>query len=408
MTTGQRLDVVDRVVHAVADPDQLTHTLGPARAATLHDGLAGTALVLAVLSDQDASLARTAARHWDAAGPLVKHTGPDGIYRGPGALAASLILGNGYLPAGHRRDDDADRAAAWLSARACGLARHQLDRIRQGHPGTLWAVYDTMRGLAGIGRILLAASDSGHRETAEPGLKAALTTLTDMINQPADPYPAWWLPQHEHHPPTGIPASGAATTGLAHGIAGPLALLAIAAGHNVSVPGQSDAINAAATWLQTWRTAEGTWPAHISGTSLTRAGAPVPTAVGRRDAWCYGTTGIGNALIHAGTALHDRALTERGRSALQLVARRRVRDWDTSGAGICHGTAGILMAAAAHGNATLERTAHQATTAQLDACDPPAGDLGLLTGAAGAALALSSSSSHPRDASHWSALLLLT
>ncbi|HEY5832909.1 lanthionine synthetase LanC family protein [Streptomyces sp.] len=408
MNSGQRLDLIDRAVRAVADPDQLAQALGPTRAATLHDGLAGTALALAVLAGQDAALARTASRHWDAAGRLAKGTAPDGIYRGPGALAASLILGNGYMPAGHRRDSEVDRAAAWLSARACGLARHQVERIRQGRPGTPWAVYDSMRGLAGIGRILLAAADTGHREAADPGLKAALTTLTDMINRPTEPYPGWWLPQGEHHPPTAIPESGAATTGLAHGIAGPLALLAIAAHQSVSVPGQSDAVHASATWLHTWRTGEGTWPAHIPGTALGRPDTPVSVASGRRDAWCYGNTGIANALIHAGTATRDRTVTGWGHAALEVVARRPVRHWDTNSAGICHGTAGVMLTAAAHSKATLERKAHEATIAQLAATDAHSSDLGLLTGSAGAVLALSSSSSHPRDAAHWSALLLLT
>lgn len=409
MSSGQRLNIIDRAVRAIADPEQLTKALGPARASTLHDGLAGTALVLAVLAGQDATLARTAARHWDAAARLAKDTAPDGIYRGPGALATSLVLGNGFLPAGHRRDSDTDRATAWLSARACGLAHHQADRIRQGHRGTPWAVYDSMRGLAGIGRILLAAAGTGHRETAEPGMKAALTTLTDMIDQPAEPYPGWWLPQHDHHPPTAIPDSGAATTGLAHGIAGPLALLAIAASQNVIVPRQSEAIDAAATWLQSWRTAESTWPAHISGTALARADICVAAAPGRRDAWCYGNAGIGNALIHAGAAVRDRTITAWGHSALEVIARRPVLHWDTTGAGICHGTAGVMLTAAAHGNTALERKAAEATTAQLDTPDTHSSDLGLLTGSTGAALALThGNSGRPRDTAHWTALLLLT
>ncbi|MEV1009086.1 lanthionine synthetase LanC family protein [Streptomyces sp. NPDC049881] len=402
-------DIIDRAVRAVADPDQLTVALGPARAATLHDGLAGIALTLAVLAGQDPPLARTASRHWDAAAGLAKGTEPDGIYRGPGALATSLILGNGYIPHGHRRNSDTGRATAWLSARACGLARHRTDRVRQGHPGTPWAVYDSMRGLAGIGRVLLAAAETGHREAAEPGLKAALATLTDMINQPTAPYPGWWLPQHEHHPCTTVPESGAATTGLAHGIAGPLALLAIAAGRDVRVPGQSDAIHAAATWLRTWRTAEGTWPARISGSALARPDAPLTAGSSRRDAWCYGNAGIGNALIHAGTALSDRTMTTWGHDALEAVTRRPVGQWDTTGAGICHGTAGVLLTAAAHGNTTLGRKAAEATTAGLAATDAHSSDLGLLTGSAGAALALSGlSATHPPGGANWPALLLLT
>lgn len=400
-------DIVDRTVRSVADADHLTEVLGPTRAATLHDGLAGTALALAVLAGQDPALARIASRHWDAAARLAKGTPPDGVYRGPGALAASLILGNGYLPAGHRRPHDVDRATAWLSARACGLARHQAARIRQGRRGTAWAVYDSMRGLAGIGRILLAAAHSGHRKTAEPGLDAALSTLTEMINQPAEPYPAWGQPDDQLHGPTAAPVSGTATTGLAHGIAGPLAFLAIAARYGDSVPGQSDAVFSASAWLLTWRTGEGNWPAHIAGDALLSPASHPPQSPTRRDAWCYGNAGIGNALIHGGTSTGYGAITNCGHDALRVIARHPAQRWDTTGPGICHGTAGVMLAAGAHGYAPLQRRAQDATAAQLTTTEAHDTDPGLLTGSTGAALALGASS-RPRDGAAWTALFLLT
>jgi hypothetical protein len=403
--------VIERAIHRLADPDSLIQDLGPARAATLNDGLAGTALALAVLADGDPALAPAANRHWDAAAHLLKGCSPDGIHRGPGALATSLVLGNPYLPAAHRKDAEVGRAVGWLSARACGIARHQYNRLRQGHQGTPWAVYDAIKGLSGIGRILLAAAHSGHHKAAEPGLKAALTTLTGMINTPPAPNPGWWLPQHEHHLATAtpIPASGAATTGLAHGIAGPLAFLAIAAAHGHAVPGQSDAVTTAATWLLNRRTHHGTWPAHVPGNILQSPNAPAPLTRSRRDPWCYGNAGIGNALIHAGTATHEETFTDGGRFALEVIARRSPQQWDTYGAGICHGTAGVLLTADAHHHTHLRRQARDATVFLSTAAgaDPTRADPGLLTGTAGTALALSRSDRHS-DGLSWTAMLLLT
>ncbi|MGW1807070.1 lanthionine synthetase LanC family protein [Streptomyces sp. NPDC002078] len=43
--------------------------------------------------------------------------------------------------------------------------------------------------------------------------------------------------------------------GLAHGIAGPLALLAMALRHGHAVPGQTQAIIRICDWLDRWRTA---------------------------------------------------------------------------------------------------------------------------------------------------------
>ncbi|MGW6746192.1 hypothetical protein ACWGDX_36580 [Streptomyces sp. NPDC055025] len=48
------------------------------------------------------------------------------------------------------------RATAWLSARATALARHHHQRAARTE-ATPWAVYDAIKGLAGIGRVLLAA-----------------------------------------------------------------------------------------------------------------------------------------------------------------------------------------------------------------------------------------------------------
>ncbi|MYZ34308.1 MULTISPECIES: hypothetical protein [unclassified Streptomyces] len=50
------------------------------------------------------------------------------------------------------------RATAWLSARATALARHHHQRAARAE-ATPWAVYDAIKGLAGIGRVLLAAHD---------------------------------------------------------------------------------------------------------------------------------------------------------------------------------------------------------------------------------------------------------
>ncbi len=90
---------------------------------------------------------------------------------------------------------------------------------------TPWHVYDVITGLAGTGRVLLAAHQSGHA-AAEPGLLAALTTLTN--HRAGSRRPGWWLPADRHPAAVTAHPSGAATTGMAHGIAGPLALLATA------------------------------------------------------------------------------------------------------------------------------------------------------------------------------------
>jgi hypothetical protein len=409
------------VARALLDPEHVAAALTPQAAATLCDGLAGTALLHACLARTDPQFATAAAHHWEAAARLGHGTQPDGIHTGPGALAASLIIGTGYVPDPSPYAATARNAAAWLSARAEGLARHQQQRTAQGQPGAPWAVYDAIKGLAGIGRVLLAAHAAGYSEQTQPGLTATLTTLTSIFRLQHGQRPGWWLPADEHPPPVTVHPTGAATTGLAHGAAGPLALLAIAHAVGHTVPGQAEAIRTTAAWLTTHRDADGSWPPHISGDALdhppTRSTTSPP---GRRDAWCYGAPGIGRALTLAGHALADRTLTAAGRTVISGLADRPPTAWDTEGPTLCHGTAGVLQAAT--------RTGHQAVAAQaaehVTALHDPGRTFGFphietgvrfdnpgfLTGAAGTALSLVDHAGLLPDdpITAWDSLLLLS
>ncbi|MEV0192226.1 lanthionine synthetase LanC family protein [Kitasatospora purpeofusca] len=401
--------LVEETVAAALDPDQVTANLTPGAAATLADGLPGTALLLAVLADGDTTLIDAADRHWDAAARLVAGSRPDGIYAGPGALAASLVHGSAYLPADRRRHEALGRAAAWLSARAQGLAEHQATRHRAGRPGTLWGIYDTIKGLAGIGRTLLAALQLGLPEAAL-GLTAALTTLTGMITTTGDAgRPGWRVAADDHAlaVPGTLPPSGTAGTGAAHGIAGPLALLALAHQAGFSVPDQERALATGAHWLL-GRAAPGpSWPPYISGDDLAHpSDAERPaTTPGRRDAWCYGIPGIAAALHHTGRALDDPALVDLARRALDTLARRPPATWDTTGPGLCHGSAGVLQAATRLNHRVLAVTAARHTTDTFHEADPATG---FLTGRAGAALALATHRGTTSQHVPWDGLLMLT
>ncbi|MFB7675853.1 lanthionine synthetase LanC family protein [Kitasatospora purpeofusca] len=405
------LQLVEQTVAAVLDPDQVTARLTPGAAATLADGLPGTALLLTVVADGDTALIDAADRHWNAAARLVTGTEPDGIYAGPGAVAASLIHGSAHLPPDRRWHDALGRATAWLSVRAQGLAEHQASRLLAGRPRTLWGIYDTIKGLTGIGRTLLAAAQLGIPE-AEPGLTAALITLTSLINTADDAgRPGWWVRAQDHKlsvpgtlPPSGT--AGTAGTGAAHGIAGPLSLLALAHLAGKSVPGQEDAVATAAQWLLTWAVPGPSWPPYVSGDDLahppdTERLAAVP---GRRDAWCYGTPGIASALHHSGRALADPALTALARRSLDALAHRPSAIWDITGPGLCHGSAGVLAVATRLDHRPLADTAARHTTDTFHAVAPATG---FLTGRVGAALALATHCRTTDPDASWDGLLML-
>jgi len=219
-------------------------------------------------------------------------------------------------------------------------------------------------------------------------------------------------------PAGSVHRSGAATTGMAHGIAGPLALLATAHAAGWSVAGQRAALQSAAHWLLRWRT-EGapSWAPYLTGEDLDRDTA-TPSA-GRRDGWCYGAPGIGRALILAGSALADSQLTTAGHAAISSLADRPAHLWDVDGPTVCHGYAGVLQSATTSHAGTGERAA----AAVADAFNPhltfafrhlhhgvPSDEPGLLTGSAGIALTLADHGQLPAPPvpTRWDSLLLLS
>jgi lantibiotic biosynthesis protein len=408
----QALAVAERLLQ----PEAVLAAVPGSEGASLAHGLAGTALLHARLAAVDPVFHDAADRHWAAAAAHARrHRAAAGIFTGGGGLAASLIIGAGYLPDPAARQEPAAQAAAWLSRQAQRIAGDLAERRRAGDSCTPRNAYDAINGLAGIGRVLLAAT-TGHPR-AEPGLIAALEALTTMITATHGSRPGWWLPASMHPPSVKAGPSGSAATGVAHGIAGPLAFLAAASASGRTVPGQDDAIRHASAWLLGWKAGGNwQWPASVSGTELDAGTARV---TGRQDAWCYGTPGISAALALAGQALGDDALTRAGDAALASLVGRPASAWDAHGPTLCHGHAGVMQCAAGRHPAIAADAASTVTTA-FDATRPFAiphadGDAvedrpGFLTGAAGAALALAEHGRLPSPAvpARWDCVLLLS
>lgn len=408
LTVAERLIEPEAVIAAVPGP----------QIASLAHGLAGTALLHARLAHVDPVFHAAADRHWAAAARHARHhpAASPGIFTAEGGLAASLIIGTAYLPNPADWQEPVAQATAWLSQRAQRIADDLTQRRRTGDPYTRWAASDAINGLAGIGRALLTAVTAGQ-PAAEPGLLAALQALTTMITTPHGSRPGWWLPAALHLSPKLTDSSGSAATGMAHGIAGPLAVLAIASARGWTVPGQDAAIRHASQWLLDWK-ADGThrWPTSVSGAELDAGAARLS---GRQDAWCYGTPGISAALAHAGRTLNDEALTGLSDAALASLATRPTRTWDTDGPTLCHGYAGVLQCAADRHPDLADSAANAIGTAvapnrpfAIAHTDngTPTDDPGFLTGAAGTALALADHGRLPSPAvsDRWDCILLLT
>lgn len=406
------------IAERLLDPEVVIAAVRPSAAATLADGLPGTALLHARLARVDSGFGQAATAHWARAADLAaRTTAVGGAYHAVGGLAASLIIGSPYLPDPGVNQAAVSRAAHWTSAYARGLTEHQEAYLRAGGCGTPWQIYDVISGLAGVGRVLLAAVLGGHT-TAEAGLQAALGTLTTVLAEGDGHRPGWWAAPEQHPPGVAetVDTSGAATTGMAHGVAGPLALLAAAAVAGYAVDGQKAAIRSAAQWLSERRTAPRGWPAYLTGTELD-AETVVPRH-GRRTAWCYGAPGISRALLLAGRALDDPDFTDTALAELASLADHPDQ-WDAEGPTLCHGFTGVMRCAAGVDDA-VTKIAVLAVARDLEPSRPFVfghrdhakchDNPGFLTGAAGVGLALAEHADLPAAPvrTSWDALLLVS
>ncbi|MBB6421961.1 lanthionine synthetase C family protein [Streptomyces sp. AK010] len=323
---------------------------------------------------------------------------------------ASLFLGAPAMTyVLHLAAADSDRYTGALRTLDHVVAAHTRRRLAAAHARidqgdyASFTEYDLFRGLTGLGALLL------RRRPDSDELKAVLeylARLTEPVAGPkGKPFPGWWV-GHAPASHTAATPGGHANAGLAHGITGPLTLLALAKRHGVTVTDHDTAMTRICRWLDRIRHSDhrGTrWPRWITETGH----APVQPIA---PSWCYGTPGLARAQQLAAMALADAERKRMAERALlhcladppqldQLITR-----------GLCHGVGGLLR--------TVQRVAEDAETPtaftdrvpelreRFLALSPPK-EPGFLEGAAGAALAFQSAEPGSEPATDWDACLLL-
>jgi hypothetical protein len=215
----------------------------------------------------------------------------------------------------------ATRLAAAYRRQACGSLPHP-------------AEFDLIRGLSGLGALLLTRAD------ALPLLKEVLTYLVSL-SQPVyiegRELPGWWSATG----PAGEDMHGGhGNNGVAHGIAGPLAVLSLAVRHGAHVPGQLDAIAVFARWLDRYGYCYWTTRDQLSTDEP-------PAAMVARPSWCYGEPGIARTRQLAAIALDDQARRLAAEDTLVRALADPNRLERISDASLCHGWAGVLTLARA-------------------------------------------------------------
>lgn len=342
-----------------------------------------------------------------ATGKPVTTGASTGLFYGAPAVARALAGTAAVRPGSYRS------ALATMTRQIAASVHDRVDTAQSRiEVGTLplMAEFDTIRGLAGVGAYLL------HHDPAGTALRAVLdylVRLTQPMITDGETVPGWWT----HTGPTGRDEDefpgGHGNFGLAHGICGPLALLAQSLRRGIVVAGQREAIETICAWLDSWRidTATGhRWPYMITRDELGARPAQVQhSGVTRRPSWCYGTAGIARSLHLAGLAVGDATRRRIGEDALVSALTDPAQDALVGDASLCHGYAGLARitthAATDEPAATRLRTLATELLGRTLA-QPIPDDPGLLEGAAGVGLAVLATVADP--ATRWDTCLLIT
>ncbi len=256
------------------------------------------------------------------------------------------------------------------------------------------AEWDLIRGLVGLGALLLMREAPSARLT---DVLAYLVSLSRPVRFEGREVPGWWSalgPCDEEL------ADGHGNNGMAHGIAGLLAVLSLAARHDRVVPGQHEAIEVVARWLDRHGGHYWTTRAHMDAIEPP---APEPA----RPSWCYGQPGIARAQQLAALALNDPARRQAAEDTLLRMLTDPAHLARITDATLCHGWAGLvtLTRAVAADSPTPQRFApvigdlQQRLATDLDRLPKP----GFMEGRSGAQLALDGT-----NATNWTSVLLIT
>lgn len=384
----------------------------PWQAHSLATGAVGIAL-LHIERAQRGLTSWTHAHTWlrTATSTAISAADNTGLYLGAPAVAFALHAaarpGTPQPPANVR---PYETALAMLDTHINALAHRRVDatfaRIDRREPTTFRA-YDLFYGLTGIGAYLL------HRDPYGPGLAAILSylvALTEPLPTNGTTLPGWWVAHDPHGRPRTL-LDGHTNLGAAHGITGPLLLLAQAARRGITVPGHLAAITTITSWLDTWRQDGPTgpwWPEFLTYADLTRS-VPAqrhPT----RPSWCYGTPGIVRAGQLAALATADAPRRLAYEDAFARCLANPAYLAQITDTGLCHGWAGLYQTAwRAARDATDDRiTVHLPQLADaLTRHAKPDTENGFLNGDAGAALALITAAYDTPPTSEWDACLLI-
>lgn len=294
----------------------------------------------------------------------------------PGAFSgvAGLAFVAWYLS---RSGSRYQRLICTLEGALVRRVKPMVEELRGQRSGVPVNSFDLISGLSGISLHLLSHHDSDEVQRVLEAVIGCLVELSSedegllRLHSPARFTDEFMLQQFPH---------GNVNCGLAHGIPGPLGVLALARLQGFSVGGLDHAIDRLASWLVAHRLDDEwgiNWPTAVGlRTANDPAGklAPTDESPYGQAGWCYGSPGVARTLYLAGLSLDKQIYCDIAVEAIEAVLRRPLAARRLDSPTFCHGVAGLLhiVLRFAHdtGSPTLRAGANVLAGQLIDSYEP--------------------------------------
>ncbi len=303
------LDIADELAHAEVGPG------GP--------GVSGGSAGLAQLFLQLNRCGLASDLHLDALDRCLAHCTSDTDARvKPEALFSGFVGIGTALDALDERTDDGD------SDDLRELDQYLLASVSP-RPWPLH--FDVINGLSGVG---VYAAQRSRYDSGRALLREVARSLRELAE--VDERGCRWFTRPEllsdHQ--RGIYPGGQYNLGVAHGVPGPLAILATAHALGLDADANLAALAGGLRWLMS----------HVErDCSIPYAVGPNQRANQSRYAWCYGTPGIAGTLSMIGALAPVTGASEIAEAMLHATTRLDPAAFGVFDAGLCHGSAGIAL-----------------------------------------------------------------
>lgn len=207
----------------------------------------------------------------------------------------------------------------------------------------LWV--DVISGLSGVGRYLLQVENKAASQVREK-IEKCLILMGNTIEINSTNAVGWYVPNEylftdkdkEQYP------DGVFNLGMAHGVAGFISYLSLSLIKNPNDKEKKKTIEYMCDWLinkSEYRNYGLCWSSMISYEE--EINSINLTSNDTRDAWCYGSAGIGRAIYLAGKATAREDYFDKSKEAFQAIYNRNLNEWRLEGPSFCHGYSGLLQ-----------------------------------------------------------------